>query len=60
MITPFTHHPIGPSAYDAIMGKLKEANRRQVRLETRLCKLMEHLGMASPVIGAPLEREETV
>lgn len=54
----FTHHPIGPTAFDAIMARLKESNRRQVRLETKLCKLMEHMGLAAPVIGAPVEREQ--
>lgn len=54
----FNHHPIGPSAYDAIMSRLKESQRRQVRLETKLCKLMEHLGVATPVIGTALAHDE--
>lgn len=39
------HHPIGPTAYDHLMSELLDSRRRAVRMETRLCKLMEHFGL---------------
>lgn len=38
-----TLHPIGPSAYDALMEKLNTMHWDMMRLETRLCKLIVHL-----------------
>jgi len=59
MTQELTLHPIGPTAFDAIMEslvdiqyQLDEADRRGIRIETRLCKLMEHSGLdgsGSPV-----------
>jgi hypothetical protein len=39
------HPPIGPSAFAGIMAELADARRRQIRAETRLCKLMDYLGL---------------
>ena len=50
-----TLHPIGPTAYDALMAKLAAAENRAVRIETRLCKLMVHMGIdeRSGAVTAP-------
>lgn len=40
-----TLHPIGPTAYDHLMSEMIDSRRRAVRMETRLCKLMEHFGL---------------
>jgi hypothetical protein len=45
-------HPIGPTAFDALMEsftdlryQLDDAERRGIRMETRLVKLMAHHGL---------------
>ena len=47
-----TLHPIGPTAFDALMDRLEDlayqlddAERRGARVETRLVRLMAHSGL---------------
>ena len=37
-------HPIGPTAFDHLNSRLETAERRAVRIETRLVRLMEFMG----------------
>lgn len=37
-------HPIGPTAFDALMAKLNAMQYILMRTETRLCKLIQHVG----------------
>lgn len=59
-------HPIGPTAYDHLMSELIDSRRRAVRMETRLCKLMEHFGLdesghrGGVAPEPPQRRKETV
>lgn len=40
-----TLHPVGPTAYDALMQELQNIQRRLVRIETRQVKTMTHQGV---------------
>lgn len=46
MINPFQmRRAPRPSATDVILAALAEIKERQVRIETRLCKVADHLGI---------------
>lgn len=34
---------VAPSAFDVLLRQIESFNKRLVRIETRLCQLMEHL-----------------
>ena len=50
-----TLHPIGPTAFDALMDKLIDAERRGARMETRLVRLMAANGLNEQ--GDPLRKQ---
>ena len=49
-------HPIGPNAYDAIMAQLEMMNRRVMRTETRLVRLLASHGLTPE--GFPVQQHQ--
>lgn len=59
--TELTLHPIGPTAFDILMERLDDlayqlddTERRGIRIETRLVKLLEHNGLDEQ--GTPVRK----